>query len=58
MRGTCLGDDLAELDGVPPIKDELVDSEVDVFAALVTEPAGEAPYPYIENEEARPLLPP
>jgi hypothetical protein len=57
VRGTCLGEDLAELEGVP-MKDEFVDSEVDVIGALVTEPTGEAPYPYIENEDARALLTP
>lgn len=57
VRGTCLGEDLAELEGVP-MKDEVVDSEVDVCAALVIEPAGEAPYPYIENEDARALFAP
>jgi len=59
VRGTCLGDDLVELDGVPDgTNDELDDTEVEVFAALVTEPAGEAPYPYIVNEEALDLLEP
>lgn len=57
VRGTCRGEDLPELEGVP-MKVELVDSEVDVYAALVTEPAGEAPYPYIENEDARALFAP
>jgi hypothetical protein len=40
------------------MKDELVDSEVDVHATLATEPEGEAPYLYIENEEVCALLAP
>lgn len=53
VSGTCLGEDLVELvaDGT---NEEVVDSEVEVFAALVTDPTGEAPY--MVNDEALGLL--
>jgi hypothetical protein len=43
VRGTCLGDDFVELQGVlDAMKDEL--DEVAVFASLITDPTGEGAY--------------
>jgi hypothetical protein len=43
VRGTCLGDDFVELQGVLDAKKDELD-EVTVFASLITDPTGEGAY--------------